>query len=156
MIRKFQPEDGPRVASIWYESGRQEYTYLADFQALNSEQAAIIFHDVIVANCAIWVETRSEDIRGFIAMQNAYIDRLYTDPQFQGLGVGTTLIQHAMQIMPHGLQLHTHQANKRARCFYEKLGFKAVKYGTSPAPECMPDVEYHWLGLLTASQQSDS
>ena len=156
MIRNFLPIDEPRVANIWYEAGRREYTYLADFQALNIEKAGKIFHQVIVATCAIWVETSGSEIRGFIAMQDAYVDRLYVDPTYQGLGVGTALIQHAMQAQPRGLRLHTHLANERARHFYQRLGFVAVKYGTSPAPECMPDVEYHWSGHPTSAQRIDS
>jgi ribosomal protein S18 acetylase RimI-like enzyme len=49
-----------------------------------------------------------------------------------------------MQLSPNGLELHTHQENESACAFYEKHGFAAVKYGISPAPESVPDVEYHW------------
>src|SRR5687767_7326134 len=45
---------------------------------------------------------------------------------------------------PDGLALHTHQENHAARAFYEKHGFRAVKFGISPPPENAPDVEYHW------------
>ena len=33
---------------------------------------------------------------------------------------------------------------KASKAFYEKLGFNAMKFGTSPPPESAPDVEYHW------------
>jgi ribosomal protein S18 acetylase RimI-like enzyme len=54
------------------------------------------------------------------------------------------LVVFAKSLSPNGLELHTHQANHAARRLYEKHGFKAVKFGTSPLPESAPDVEYHW------------
>ena len=45
---------------------------------------------------------------------------------------------------PEGLTLSTYQRNERARAFYERRGFRAVRYGVSPPPECEPDVEYAW------------
>ena len=46
--------------------------------------------------------------------------------------------------MPAGLRLFTHVDNAPARAFYERLGFRAVAFGVSPPPECLPDVEYAW------------
>ena len=57
---------------------------------------------------------------------------------------GTRLIIFAKSLSPNGLELHTHQENRAARSLYEKHGFKAVHFGTSPPPESAPDVEYHW------------
>lgn len=144
MIRAFVKSDEARLAEIWHQSGLDEYTYLPAFQALDAEQALQVFRDVIVSNCRIWLETKVENIRGFIALNGSYIDRLYVDPNQQRLGVGGALMNHAKSMFGSGLELHTHQQNSRARSFYEKHEFIAVKYGISPAPESVPDVEYHW------------
>ena len=64
------------------------------------------------------------------------------------------LIELAKTASPHGLELHTHQANQAARQLYEKHGFRAVRFGMSPAPECMPDVEYHWRGTPTLESKT--
>lgn len=144
MIRQFNIPDEPRTAEIWLNAGQEEYSYLPQFQALDDEKALKVFHKIIANECDIWVETDNSLIRGFIALQDSYIDRLYIDPKFQRQGIGTALIQFAKEEHPSGLGLRTHQQNKRACNFYEKLGFKAVKYGISPAPESVPDVEYHW------------
>jgi hypothetical protein len=42
--------------------------------------------------------------------------------------------------------LYTLQINTNARAFYERNGFRALKFGLSPPPESEPDVEYHWGG----------
>lgn len=146
MIRKFKPADTISTAQVWYRSGKDEYTYLPMFQALDEDEALTVFKSLILQHCEIWVYQSQSAICGFLAMQGSYIDRLYVDPAQHRKGVGVALLKHAMQLSPDGLQLHTHQQNHRARKFYEKSGFAAVKFGVSPAPESVPDVEYHWHG----------
>ena len=77
-------------------------------------------------------------------MKGSYIDRLYVDPSEWRKGSGTRLLAFAKSVSSNGLELHTHQENRVARTFYEKHGFTAAKFGTSPPPESAPDVEYHW------------
>lgn len=146
MIRKFEVADTISTARVWYRSGKEEYTYLPMFQALDENEALEVFKSHILQHCDIWVDESESEICGFLAMQGSYIDRLYVDPAYQRTGVGSALLNHAKQLRPDGLQLHTHQQNRRARKFYEKSGFAAVKFGVSPAPESVPDVEYHWHG----------
>ena len=136
--------EASRTARIWHRAGLAEYSYLPAFQALSEEKAIEIFTNSISRECDVWIETLDSSIRGFIALKDTYIDRLYIDPLHQRLGVGLRLLQHAKSIHPDGLELHTHVQNHRARAVYERFGFKAVRFGTSPPPESMPDVEYHW------------
>ena len=145
MIRQFRASDEARAAEIWLNAGLEEYTYLPQFQALDKEKALRVFRKVIALENDIWLEIDESSLRGFIALQGSYIDRLYVDPEFQRQGVGTALIQDAREKHPTGLQLVTHQQNRRACEFYEKRGFKPIKYGISPPPESVPDVEYHWV-----------
>ena len=144
VIRAFTPEDMQATASVWHRSGLEEYTYLPEFQKLDTSGALRVFCDVIVANCSVWVYESAGRVCGFIAMKGSYIDRLYVDPACQRAGIGVALLAHAKALSPGGLSLHTHQQNHRARKFYEKSGFVPVKFGLSPPPESVPDVEYHW------------
>jgi ribosomal protein S18 acetylase RimI-like enzyme len=102
------------------------------------------FREKLVQRCDIWVAEAKQQLVGFLAIQGSYIDRLYVLPSAQRAGVGASLIKHAMNLSPGGLELHTHQRNRIARNFYEKHGFVVVNFGVSPAPESEPDVEYHW------------
>jgi ribosomal protein S18 acetylase RimI-like enzyme len=144
MIRPFRASDERRVAEIWLKAGQDEYTYLPQFQALDEAKALQVFHKIITLKSDICVEENGLSIVGFIALQNSYIDRLYVDPEFQGQRFGSNLLGYAKAKHPTGLELCTHQQNRRACKFYEKHGFVAVRYGISPAPESVPDVEYHW------------
>ena len=82
------------------------------------------------------------DLLGFIALRGSYVDRLYVHPDRQRRGVGEALLRRALALSPQGLELHTHVKNVKARAFYEKHGFRAVRFGVSPPPESEPDVEY--------------
>jgi len=151
-IRKFQPAHEADVVEVWHRSGRAAYTFLPTWQAFTLEQAQWFFANVIRPNCSIWVATLDERVVAYLAMKGMYIDRLYVDPREWRKGWGTQLVSFAKQLSPSGLELHTHQANFAARELYERHGFRAVKFGLSPAPESAPDVEYHWRpdGLTVA------
>lgn len=72
-----------------------------------------------------------------------WIDQLYVLPGFTGRGIGTTLLYHAQNVLPRPIQLWTFQQNRRAICFYEHHGFKAIQYtnGENNEEKC-PDVLY--------------
>ena len=80
MIRQFKNADESHTANIWLKSGQDEYAYLPQFQALDGEKALKVFHNAIANECEIWLETNDPSIRGFIALQGSYIDRLYIEP----------------------------------------------------------------------------
>lgn len=143
-IREFQDADEDEVVRVWHRSGSAAYTYLPTWKEFTLEMAQYVFHNMIREKCAIWVGTQDEQIVAYLAMNGSYIDRLYVDPSEWGKGWGSRFILLAKQLSPDGLELHTHQANRVARSFYERHGFKAIKFGISPPPESMPDIEYHW------------
>jgi GNAT superfamily N-acetyltransferase len=143
-IRPFRDEDEEAVVRIWHRSGKAAYDFLPLWQSLTLDRAAAVFSEVIAGKCDLWVGTLDARIVAFLAMNDSYIDRMYVDPDHWHEGWGTRLLDFAKSRSPQGLELHTHQGNHIARQFYEKHGFKAVKFGISPSPESAPDVEYHW------------
>jgi ribosomal protein S18 acetylase RimI-like enzyme len=143
-IRPFRDEDEEAVVRIWHRSGKAAYDFLPLWQSLTLDRATTVFREVIAGKCDLWVGTLDTRIVAFLAMNDSYIDRMYVDPDHWHEGWGTRLLDFAKSRSPQGLELHTHQENHRARQFYEKHGFKAVKFGISPPPESAPDVEYHW------------
>jgi len=144
VIRKYTKADLDRTSIVWLRSGQAEYQYLVQFQKLNQSSAKDVFRRLIQDKCKIWVFELNDDVIGFMALDRNYIDRLYIDPENQGQGIGSRLIEYAKEMYPDGLVLNTHLQNTRARLFYEARGFKVVSYGLSPPPESMPDVKYRW------------
>jgi ribosomal protein S18 acetylase RimI-like enzyme len=143
-VRPFQDTDETEVVSVWHSAGRAAYMFLPTWQSLTLERAGEIFREVVRARCNIWVGTRNDRVVAFLAMNGSYIGWMYVAPAEWRKGWGTRLLSLAKTLFPEGLELHTHQENHVARELYEKHGFKAVKFGVSPAPENAPDVEYHW------------
>jgi ribosomal protein S18 acetylase RimI-like enzyme len=143
-IRPYQNDDLQAVVGVWHRSGIATYIYLPTWQAFTFDEALHVFQNHILTRCAIWLGVEGEKVVAFLAMKDAYIDRLYVEPTEFRKGWGTQLIQFAKKRSPTKLELHTHVENTPARAFYEKHGFVAVKFGISPPPELAPDVEYHW------------
>jgi ribosomal protein S18 acetylase RimI-like enzyme len=143
-IRPYEEADETAVAGVWHRSCLDEYTYLSTMQTFTLAEAGWVFSEVILPGARLWVAEAEGGIAGFLALRKSYIDRLYVDPPAQRQGWGARLLAQARVLHPRGLELHTHQENKRARAFYERYGFNAVKFGLSPPPESAPDVEYQW------------
>jgi len=144
VIRPYEPHDEAAVVEVWHRSGRAAYPYLPTWQAFTLEEARTVFRDRIRGECDLWVATCDASVVAYLALRGSYIDRLYVDPGHQRHGWGGRLVEHAKELHPSGLELHTHRQNHPARAFYERHGFLAVRYGISPPPESAPDVEYHW------------
>ena len=143
-IRPYRDDDESAVVGVWHRSGQAAYDYLPTWQAFAFDQAREVFRDVIRDRCTIWVGTLDERVVAYLAMSGSYIDRMYVDPSEWQKGWGACLVALAKRLSPEGLELHTHQENASARALYERHGFQAVGFGTSPPPENAPDVEYHW------------
>jgi GNAT superfamily N-acetyltransferase len=146
-IRAYRPSDEDAVVRVWHRAGLAAYTFIPTWQAFALEEARRVFREHISPRCEIWVATLAEVAAAYVALAGTYVDRLYVDPPHWRLGLGSRLIEHAKALRPEGLELHTHQENLAARSFYERHGFVAVRFGVSPAPESVPDVEYHWRPL---------
>jgi len=132
------------VIRLWIAAKRVAYPYLPLEQSYTEADNRAFFLAHIAPRCELFVDTAPDGgLRGFLALEGDYVDRLYVHPDHQRRGVGTALLARARERSPGGLRLHTHQQNRQARAFYEKHGFRAVRFGTSPPPESAPDVEYH-------------
>ena len=62
-------------------------------------------------------------IVAFMGMTDCAIDSLFVASDARGSGVGRTLIEHAKQRCPDGLQVEVNEHNVQAVGFYEHLGF---------------------------------
>jgi GNAT superfamily N-acetyltransferase len=132
------------VVELWHETRKATHTFIALEKGITLDHSRAAFLEKILPLCSLWVASEADDLLGFLAIRGSYLDRIYVRPSVQRRAVGTALLAKARELSPLGLELHTHQKNIKARSFYEKHGFRAVRFGTSPPPENEPDVEYHW------------
>jgi len=143
-IRPLAADDIDAVVRVWNTTKRDTYDFIPQEQHRRVADDDAFFREHILPRCAIWIAIENGDVLGFLAIAVHYVDRLYVRPDAQRRGVGAALLAKAIEVSPGGIELHTHQRNRKARAFYEKQGLTAVRFGVSPPPESEPDVEYHW------------
>jgi ribosomal protein S18 acetylase RimI-like enzyme len=65
----------------------------------------------------------ADAMAGFIALRGQHIDQLYVDPSQQRSGIGSLLLEQAIEKLPGRITLDVFEENTGARAFYEKHGF---------------------------------
>ena len=149
LVRPITSADADPTFRLWRAVIAATYDFLP---AHTEVEDRAYFQNQILAHHDVFVAEVEGAIVGYMAIQDDYIDRLYVAVEHQRQGVGSALLAEARTRSPSRLRLCTHQQNHGACKFYERQGFLAVRYGLSPPPECVPDVEYWWRPLVrTAS-----
>ena len=147
LIRPYKSIDFEAVTTLWR---RAREVAFPDFQRRKGhpfEEDQEYFREVILINNDVWVAEIEGEAAAFMAIAGDFIDQLYVAPQYQRRGIGKALLEFARTLAPEHLWLYTLQINTNGRAFYEKNGFRAVKFGVSPEPESEPDIEYHWNAM---------
>ena len=78
---------------------------------------------------------------GFVVTIGAHLDQLFVDPDYQRLGIGTSLLTAALRDVPLVATLTVFEENAPARQFYERYGFRQVRRFTN-AEEGAFELEY--------------
>lgn len=93
----------------------------------------------------IWVLEDRGRVIGFAGLSKGWLDHLYVDPDSQGHGFGSMLLEHVKGLQPEGIQLWVFQKNVGARRFYERHDFRLEKMTDgSGNMEREPDALYSW------------
>jgi GNAT superfamily N-acetyltransferase len=147
-IRDACPDDKAVIADILRNATRAAYRFMA-WPHTDKD-----FDDFVEASMARWDRVRvacqdDDSVVAFMCLEGKLIDQLFVAPDHQRHGIGGSLIDDAKTLCPRGLSIFTFQANKPARAFYEKHGFRPVAFGISEQ-EGEPDVTYVWAGNATA------
>ncbi|MBM4383306.1 MAG: GNAT family N-acetyltransferase [Deltaproteobacteria bacterium] len=143
-LRLMRADELELVVAMWTRGKKRALWWIAVEQAHTPEEDLAFFRDVLCARGEIWLAERAGRVVGLMALQGDHVDQLFIDPDAQGRGAGSALLDHAKRLHAGGVWLFTHQRNERARAFYEARGFRAVAFGVSPPPESEPDVRYEW------------
>lgn len=133
--------DADAIAAL-FATSRRLLTFLPDLHTVEEDQAFV--RDRVLVDYRVTVAERAGTIVGFIAELDGWIEHLYVEATELGTGVGSVLIADA-QSRNHGLDLWCFADNLRARAFYEKHGFVAVKFTEgNNNEEKAPDILYRW------------
>lgn len=148
-IRSAIPEDAGRVSEI-YLASRHHFLPYAPL-AHSDDEVRDWIANLVVPSGDAWVAMRGDEMVGMMALSDdgtfRWIEQLYITPQATGQGIGSMLLQAALQRLAPPVRLYTFQANEGARRFYERFGFEAIAFGDgSDNEEGCPDVLYEWRG----------
>jgi GNAT superfamily N-acetyltransferase len=140
--RPARPEDAAAIAAVLPPS----YRLLSFLPMLHTaEEDRWFIENVILKECTVTVAEDDKGIVAFLAQQGDEVRMLFTHPDFIGAGAGRLLIEGAKRSGVAALELWCFQANTHARRFYERRGFKAIRFTDGhDNEEKMPDVRYRW------------
>jgi putative acetyltransferase len=135
--------DADEIANLFLKTFRVEFPSI---QLIHPDkETRQWFREVFLPGATTWVAVDDNLIVSFMSLKDNTIEKIFTDPHYQGRGTGTKLIDLAKEMHPEGLRLTTFSINHRARKLYEQLGFKLT--GTDNGQnneENEPEVVYEW------------
>ena len=150
IFRPATDTDAEQIASVFLAS-RKAFVAFAPLAHAEDDVRAWVANllvpkgDVSVAVAG----SSNEAVVGMMAVSRqdgvGWIDQLYLLPSVVGRGIGSRFIERAKEVLGNPIRLYTFQENAGARRFYERHGFRAIKFGDgSDNEERCPDVLYEW------------
>ena len=101
---------------------------------------------------AVRVAHHGDQLLGFTASANGWLQHLYVDTNHQGQGIGRMLLKDAQFSSLGSLSLHVFTRNSHARRFYEAAGFiLAGGSNGSSNEEQEADLTYIWTDQSPAT-----
>jgi ribosomal protein S18 acetylase RimI-like enzyme len=139
--------DASAVADVYLASRKAFLTFAPLVHS--EEETRQWISDVVIPAGRVTVAVAGGSISGMMALSRregiGWVDHLYVHPAAAGQGIGTRLLEQALQELQPPVRLYVFQANVRARRFYERHGFTAIDFSDGGAnEERCPDVLYEW------------
>jgi len=141
-IRQLRLKDTATAAMVMRRSFQER---LATLPVLHTaEEDAGFVRDHLFPTTEMW-GALCPDLVGFVAFKRDWIEQFYILPEWQGRGIGKTLLEVPKSRF-ETLKLWTFQQNGPARRFYERNGFVEIELTSGEANEYNePDVLYEWI-----------
>ena len=140
-LRPANMDDADDVAAL-FAASRRLLTFLPDLHSVEEDQEHI--RTRILPDYRVTVAERGGRIVGFMAELDGWIEHFYMDAAHLRTGIGSALMADAKS-RNEGLELWCFADNIRARAFYEKQDFVAVKFTDGATNEARaPDILYRW------------
>jgi ribosomal protein S18 acetylase RimI-like enzyme len=130
-----------QTVEMWRESKEQA---IEQKEIHSFENHLTFLKHILLEQCQIDLALIDDKVVGMIAYNEKEISQLYIHVDYQGLGIGQTLLDRAKEKSSGSLTLYTFEVNKNAQKFYEKNGFEIVGRGYENE-ENLPDIKYQWI-----------
>lgn len=120
-IENVLPEDYAEILKVWEDSVRSTHDFITEediefFKPITMEHA----FPAVSLKC---VKNESGPIVGFVGVHDAKVEMLFVLNEVRGQGVGTVLLQHAIEQLA-ATKVDVNEQNPQAVGFYQHMGFK--------------------------------
>lgn len=136
MIRKFESSDFEQLATVMDEGRMQELADVGLTKVFIPLKKAPYLKYFL--SCHIYVAEVDDKVVGFIGFKGRRIEFLYVVEEKQGKGIGSQLMETALEKMSRPIELSVFTENQKAKMLYKKYGFITTKTVTEKWSEDIP------------------
>jgi ribosomal protein S18 acetylase RimI-like enzyme len=140
IITEYDPKYAEQTVQMWRES---KESAIGQKEIHSFENHVNFLNTILAKQFQIELVLMDYKVVGMIAYNDSEISQLYIDNDYQGIGLGKTLLDKAKRNSKGRLTLYTFEVNKIAQRFYEKHGFKVIGRGHENE-ENLADILYEW------------
>ena len=128
MIRELRKADINKVANIWLDTNITAHYFIPEkYWKSNFELVK-----ELLLQATVYVYEDNLEIRGFIGLNDEYVEGIFVSDEMQSLGIGKLLLNYAKDKRSK-LLLNVYQKNTRAISFYQREGFEIQHSGLDEA-----------------------
>ncbi|ALC85449.1 GNAT family acetyltransferase [Bacillus sp. FJAT-22090] len=141
IITHYTPKYAKQTVDMWRDSKEQAVNQ----KEIHSFENHVYFlNHILSEQYQVDVAIIDEEVVGMIAYNERAISQLYIHIDYQGIGIGHTLLDRVKAQSSGRLTLYTFEVNVNAQRFYEKHGFEIIGRGHENE-ENLPDIQYEWI-----------
>lgn len=145
MLRKAKDDEYEHMVSIWLAASILAHDGVApDFWCSQRQDMKKKY----LPSAENWVYVRDDTVLGFFSLQQNVLAALFVDPDHQGEGIGSALLEHAKSLESR-LELSVYSMNSRAVAFYERHGFRTMD-------ERFDDMTGQWEKVMHLTAEMES
>jgi chorismate mutase len=147
VVRPAEPEESDALAALYGRSRAAAHPAMPPALHTAQEDRAWFAARLRDGEHDAWVAERDGMLLGYALLTATWLDHLFVEPDGQGAGVGTVLLDAVKGLRPDGFCLWVFESNAPARSFYARRGLAELeRTDGSGNEEQAPDVKMAWPG----------
>ncbi len=140
-ITPYNSKYAEHTVEMWRDSKEQA---IGQKEIHDFENHVYCLNNILPERFQIELALIDEEVVGMIAYNDREINQLYIHLEYQGFGIGRTLLDKAKAQSSGKLILYTFEVNEKAQRFYENNEFEIISRGHENE-ENLPDIQYEWV-----------
>ncbi|QEY22605.1 N-acetyltransferase [Psychrobacillus sp. AK 1817] len=140
-ITPYNSKYAEQTVEMWRDSKEQA---IGQKEIHDFENHVYFLNNILPERFQIELALIDEEVVGMIAYNDREINQLYIHLEYQGFGIGRTLLDKAKAQSSGKLILYTFEVNEKAQRFYENNEFEIISRDHENE-ENLPDIQYEWV-----------